>query len=83
MTDCENLSKCVFIKQVENNGSKLMCQGLVKRYCKGEEQNACVRKRTSRLLGGPEKVPMNMAPNGLPLVGTNRDNWPKEIATLK
>ncbi len=39
----------------------------------------CVRKKVSRELGGPEFVPENMMPNGLPVIGTTRDTWDKAI----
>jgi hypothetical protein len=39
------------------------------------------RKKVAKALGG-DKVPVNMMPNGMPLNGTNRAAWPKEITAL-
>jgi hypothetical protein len=39
--------------------------------------NECVRKKIS-VKFGPEKVPVNMTPSGIPVLGTTRDGWSDE-----
>ncbi len=46
-------------------------------YCQGAKQGECVRKKISKIYG-IEKVPLNMTPSGVPVLGTTRDNWSKE-----
>jgi hypothetical protein len=80
MPDCANLSTCAFFKHYEQDETKkLAIQGFITKYCKGSMQEYCVRKKVSQELGGPDKVPVNMMPNGAPLVGTTSDNWPNEV----
>ncbi|MFC1669458.1 hypothetical protein ACFL20_03645 [Spirochaetota bacterium] len=38
-----------------------------------------MEKKISSALGGPEYVPVNMMPNGLPLAGTDSSDWPDDI----
>lgn len=80
MADCENLASCAFFKEYESDeGKKTALQGFVNIYCKGDKQGDCVRKKVSKALGGPEHVPVNMMPNGLPLSGTSDADWPEEV----
>ncbi len=80
MADCEKLATCAFVKAYENDESrKLALKGLVNMYCKGDKQNQCIRKKVSKALGGPEHVPKNMMPTGLPLSGTSKDDWSEEV----
>jgi hypothetical protein len=83
MSDCANLSKCAFFKQYENlENKKLALRGFVRTFCKGDKQGECVRKKVSKALGGPDKVPLNMMPNGLPLAGTSKEEWSAEVKAL-
>ncbi|MBN1502992.1 hypothetical protein JW930_05600 [Candidatus Woesearchaeota archaeon] len=76
MADCENLATCAFFKEYETDEDKKMAlQGFVNMYCKGDKQNECVRKKVSKALGGPQNVPVNMMPNGMPLAGTSNADW--------
>jgi hypothetical protein len=80
MTECEKLATCAFFKEYESDeNKKLVLGGFVKLYCKGDKQNECIRKKVSTMLGGPEKVPVNMMPDGHPLAGTNKEDWSKEV----
>jgi len=80
MADCENLATCAFFKVYENDESKKMAlQGFINIYCKGDKQHVCLRKKVSKALGGPDKVPTNMMPNGRPLAGTSSDSWSQDV----
>ena len=80
MGDCENLKTCAFFKTYENNPNiEAALKGFVSMYCKGPKQDQCIRKKVSKALGGPQNVPTNMMPNGMPLQGTSRDNWPDQV----
>lgn len=46
MTDCPNLATCSFFKKYEQDASmQLALQGFVNKYCKGDKQSQCVRKK--------------------------------------
>lgn len=80
MADCENLAKCAFFKTYETDENrKLALTGLANLYCKGAKQDQCIRKKVSKALGGPDKVPVNMMPDGHPLSGTSSDDWSEEV----
>ena len=80
MPDCANLATCSFFRKYETDENlKIALQGFINRYCKGDMQDECVRKKVSKALGGPQKVPTNMMPNGMPLSGTSRDDWSAEV----
>lgn len=51
-------------------------------YCKGEKQGECFRRLVGRSLGGPDKIPPNMMPNGHALTGTDDSGWPTEVKML-
>ena len=57
-------------------------KGFVAMYCTGTKKSECTRKKIAKALGG-DKVPVNMMPNGMPLSGTNRNAWPKEVEALR
>ena len=79
MVDCEKLATCAFFKEYEKDETRrLALKGFANMYCKGDKQDACIRKKVSKRLGGPENVPANMMPNGYPMVGTDRESWPPE-----
>lgn len=81
--DCANLGTCAFFKKYQSDvNMKMALEGFINRYCKGPEQGNCVRKKISKALGGPDKVPINMMPNGMPLAGTTRDGWPDEVLAV-
>ncbi len=83
MVVCEILSKCSFFREYEKDPSKkLALGGFAFMYCKGDKQDQCIRKKVSKLLGGAEKVPVNMMPNGCPLAGTTLDNWSEEVKNV-
>jgi hypothetical protein len=83
MSECKSLTTCSFVKFYENSkGNDLALKGFINSYCKGQKQDDCKRKKVSRNLGGPLYVPPNMMPNGMPLVGTNSDQWPKDVKAL-
>ncbi|MBN2603111.1 MAG: hypothetical protein JXA91_03145 [Candidatus Thermoplasmatota archaeon] len=39
-------------------------------------------KKVSMALGGPDKVPANMMPNGSPLTGTTSDGWSDDVKNV-
>jgi hypothetical protein len=81
--DCENLAKCNFFAFISTRiGGQTAAKGFELMYCKGEYSNSCVRKKVSRVLGGPQKVPDNMMPNGYPLAGTTTALWSDAVKTL-
>ena len=83
MSDCANLEKCEFFKQYQNDDDKKYAlMGFVRSYCSGDKQDMCVRKKVSKALGGPNKVPLNMMPTGLPLFGTTKKDWSEEVKAL-
>jgi hypothetical protein len=83
MSDCANLEKYAFFKQYQNDDDKKYAlMGFVRSYCRGDKQDMCVRKKVSKTLGGPDKVPLNMMPTGLPLFGTTKKDWPEEVKAL-
>ena len=83
MTDCPNLATCSFFRKYEQDESiQLALQGFVSKYCKGDKQSLCVRKKVSMALGGPDKVPANMMPNGSPLSGTTSDGWSDDVKNV-
>ena len=81
MVECQNLEKCNFFQVYQGEESRAL-KGFVSIYCKGERQEICKRKIVSKELGGPEFVPANMMPNGLPLVGTNDSDWSSEVKEI-
>ena len=60
--ECEFLVMCGFFKKycASNN---MACQGLINRYCKGEEMKNCKRLEYRKNYGSPP--PDNMMPSGL------------------
>ena len=82
MTECANLSTCAFFKKYQQDEKlKLALGGFIAKYCKGEMQNQCVRKKVSQQLG-PQNVPVNMMPNGSPLTGTSSDDWSNDVKNI-
>ena len=83
MVECQNLANCAFFRTYENDPSKKMAlQGFINMYCKGSKQDVCIRKKVSKALGGPDKVPTNIMPNGRPLAGTSSDDWSEEVKKI-
>jgi hypothetical protein len=83
MGDCEKLSACAFFKEYSNNSElSLALKGFANMYCKGDKQEVCIRKKVSKLLGGADKVPVNMMPNGFPIRGTDDSNWSDDVKKI-
>ena len=83
MADCPNLEGCAFMKTYESMPEKqLALKGFVRMYCKGERQDACVRKIVKSKLGEGGMVPVNMMPNGFPLPGTHNREWDQNCLSL-
>ncbi|MGD9131664.1 MAG: hypothetical protein PVH73_08860 [Candidatus Bathyarchaeota archaeon] len=83
MKFCECLENCpLFRRYRRDENKKYALIAFIEAYCKGERQTECVRKKVSRALGGPDKVPTNMMPSGLPVFGTLKDNWSDEVKAL-
>jgi len=76
---CEQHEKCdFFIEYQKYDERKLALEGLARLYCCGPMQKNCIRKEVAAILGGLEKVPVNMMPDGQPIADTDTDNWPDE-----
>ena len=83
MTDCEKLSACEFMKVYSTDENrKLALAGFVRSFCKGENQNVCIRKKVCKALGGVEHVPKNLMPTGRPLSGTTTDSWSEDVISV-
>jgi hypothetical protein len=82
MTECANLSTCAFFRKYEQDANmKLALGGFITKYCKGEMQNQCVRKKVSQQLGA-QNVPLNMMPNGSPITGTSKNDWSDDVNNI-
>jgi hypothetical protein len=78
------MERCSFFKTYGAAEDKsLAIAGFIRMYCKGRRQDECVRKSVSAILGGPQKVPANMLPNGLAMSGTSADDWPEEAKAAR
>ncbi|MBN2040336.1 MAG: hypothetical protein JW864_09860 [Spirochaetes bacterium] len=83
MEDCKNLANCSFFKKYEQEEwLHDALKGYVNLYCKGKKQDHCIRKKVSKVLGGPEHVPVNMKPNGQPIIGTTDADWSDEVKKI-
>ena len=83
MDECQNLERCNFFKMFESDESKqLALKGFVFMFCRGRKQDQCIRKKISQILGGPQFVPANMLPNGLPMAGTSKYGWSEDLKKL-
>jgi len=79
---CDRLDKCPFVQVYgQDERKKYAIVGFINAYCKGDKQGMCIRKKVSKALGGPERVPENMMPTGLPIMGTTVSEWSEEILT--
>lgn len=80
MSDCTSLGKCTFFSiKARDQAQALALAGFIKVYCKGPKQDQCLRRFVGRTLGGPDKIPLNLLPNGLPLSGTSGSDWPADV----
>jgi hypothetical protein len=83
MGDCERLSGCAFFKEYQKDSSReAVVRGFTRMFCRGGRQDECVRKKISTMLGGPEKLPLNMLPNGMPMTGTGYSNWSDDVMRI-
>ena len=84
MKHCDRLENCPLYRKYKNaENKKCALTGFIRAYCKGDRHAECVRKKLSKALGGPEKIPANMMPSGMPVFGTLADNWPDEVKILQ
>ena len=82
MTECANLLTCAFFKKYQQDEAlKLALEGFIMKYCKGNMQDQCVRKKVSQKLG-TQNVPLNMMPNGSPITGTSKNDWPDTVKDI-
>ena len=80
---CNNYVSCSFVKiSYDDDRRKLVLRRFISKYCQGKSQEQCIRKKVCVALGGPERVPANLMPNGLPLPGTGNKNWSAEVKML-
>lgn len=77
MTECKNLSSCGFVKCCEEFEKEASVNGFIQMYCKGKRMGECVRLRLCDKYG-KVVVPKNMMPNGYPLPGTSKEDWPEQ-----
>lgn len=54
-------------------------EGFKRAFCHGPQREQCIRASLSEALGGPDKVPPNMMPNGQALSGTSDTSWSMEV----
>ena len=79
---CDKLEACAFFLEYESDSSKKLApKGFVQKYCKGDNQEQCIRKKVVAALGR-ENVPVNMMPNGLPLSGTLDQDWTEDVKKI-
>ncbi|MGD2066036.1 MAG: hypothetical protein PVI43_02560 [Candidatus Bathyarchaeota archaeon] len=84
MKHCDNIKNCPLFKKYKNDeNKKYALVAFIKTYCKGDKHIECVRKKLSKALGGPDKIPANMMPSGLPVFGTISDDWSAEVKALQ
>jgi hypothetical protein len=80
---CKIFVNCNFVKvSGDDDDQKQVLRGFISKYCQGKNQEQCIRKKMSKALGSPERVPANLMPNGLPLPGTGNKNWSTEVKML-
>lgn len=80
---CEKLEACMFFKTYQKEQQRAAAlKGFITMYCKGTKQNEYTRKKVAKALGGGDKVPVNMMPNGMALSGTDKKAWPKEVTDI-
>ena len=81
MPECDKLATCNFFKTYENEKElETSLRGFAHMYCNGDKQDDCIRKKISQILGGSDKVPPNMMPNGFPLPNTDKSSWSEEVS---
>ncbi len=84
MKHCDNLENCPLFRKYKNCENKnYALTGFIRAYCKDDKYVDCVRRKLSKALGGPERIPANMMPSGLPVFGTFRDDWSAEVKALQ
>jgi len=84
MKHCDSLETCPLFRKYKNDENKnYALVAFIKEYCKGDKHTDCVRRKLSKALGGPDKIPANMMPTGMPVFGTLRDDWPDEVKSLQ
>lgn len=77
---CENIENCSILKEYgEKEGFSQAVAGFRMLYCEGDNMEKCLRRKLAKKLGGPDKLPSNMMPNGLPLTGTDSNEWPQNV----
>jgi hypothetical protein len=78
MSQCEKLEKCGFFNEYkEKRALNSILEKFIQQFCLGDKKDECIRKKISAKYG-PEKVPTNMTPTGIPVLGTSRDGWSQE-----
>ncbi|HIH01545.1 TPA: hypothetical protein HA259_05670 [Thermoplasmata archaeon] len=78
------MERCSFFTRYCSDEDKsLAIAGFLRKYCRGAQQGDCLRKAVSAALGGPEQVPANMLPNGLPMIGTSTEDWPEAAKEVR
>jgi hypothetical protein len=71
------------MKVYANDNKSLALVRSVRWYCKGEDQNVCIRKMVSKQLGGPANNQNNLMPTGAPLSGTTAEAVRKMSESIK
>ncbi|OKY77845.1 MAG: hypothetical protein BTN85_0320 [Candidatus Methanohalarchaeum thermophilum] len=81
MSECKNIDSCGFFEKYKEE-NELGLNGFINQYCKGDKMDECVRRELAKELGGTEKIPDNMLPNGYPISGTDKSDWSEEVIKL-
>ncbi len=75
---CPSLDVCGFLNNnAVKDGNSIVAKGFMKKYC-NDNYNKCFIYSLGKKYGR-DKLPENLMPNGLPLAGTDKKNWPEEI----
>ncbi|MFW5991551.1 MAG: hypothetical protein ACOCQX_04960, partial [Candidatus Nanoarchaeia archaeon] len=80
-SQCPEFQRCNFLKEnVAKDSMKMAVEGFKQKYCKGNYEK-CKRYAIGKKIGH-DKLPANMMPNGLPITGTNDDDWSDEVKSM-
>ncbi len=82
MSECVNLAACPFVKYCNEHDAETSVKGFITMYCKGDRKDSCIRLKLCTQFS-KAVVPKTMMPNGLPLPGTNKDDWSEEAKNYR
>ncbi|MFW6014097.1 MAG: hypothetical protein ACOCQG_02890 [Candidatus Nanoarchaeia archaeon] len=75
---CPNFDNCVFLKANEKKEDlHTAMKGIEQKYCNQHYEECKIYKLSQEM--DMNKIPANLMPKGVPLLGTDESNWPQEI----